>query len=278
MLSEVFSAVFSKKFFSKYLYLVIPSLVVSVITSIPVVFLLIPSYHISYNPNPPRSGISIFYWVVYQIISLILNSYFMIPMIELSRQVRNGENIDFHAAFIKKWKKMFSILGASLVLALFVAGFIVLMVVIFALSPLVGIIAAIVIFILLAYVLVKWYFYQFAIVVDDARAIDSLKKSWNLTKGYWWSIFGTFLVLCLVVALIFIVPVAIVSVVLIARAFSSVPNAAATQFSQAFMAPFMTMMLVASGLMTPLLIYGLLEAYYVMKASPKTSASALSVA
>jgi hypothetical protein len=49
------------------------------------------------------------------------------------------------------------------------------------------------------YLSVRLGFYMSAIVIDDASVISSLKKSWKITKGNWWRIFGMYLLLGIVV-------------------------------------------------------------------------------
>lgn len=45
------------------------------------------------------------------------------------------------------------------------------------------------------FLLVKLFFYEFAILIDNAGVRDSLKKSWRVTKGNWWRIFGLLLLM-----------------------------------------------------------------------------------
>ena len=44
------------------------------------------------------------------------------------------------------------------------------------------------------FLVIKLLFYGYAILLDGNSAIDSLKKSWNITKGNWWRIFVIVLV------------------------------------------------------------------------------------
>jgi len=55
--------------------------------------------------------------------------------------------------------------------------------------------------ILTIFMVIKLLFYGYAILVDGNSAIDSLKKSWNITKGNWWRIF--------VIVLVFGIPMGI---------------------------------------------------------------------
>lgn len=45
------------------------------------------------------------------------------------------------------------------------------------------------------FLLVKLFFYEFAILIDNAGVKDSLKKSWRITKGSWWNIFALLLLM-----------------------------------------------------------------------------------
>jgi uncharacterized membrane protein YhdT len=52
---------------------------------------------------------------------------------------------------------------------------------------------------------VKFVFVIYLILLNNEKIIDSFKKSWQITKGHWWGIFGLFA--------IFMIPISILSIV-----------------------------------------------------------------
>jgi hypothetical protein len=44
------------------------------------------------------------------------------------------------------------------------------------------------------YLLVRLYFYDFAILIDNEKACNSLRRSWKIMKGKWWDVFALFVV------------------------------------------------------------------------------------
>lgn len=52
------------------------------------------------------------------------------------------------------------------------------------------------------YFSVRLTFFRYAVAVDGQRAVAAIKASWQLTRGRWWSLFGTFLLLGLVLLVI----------------------------------------------------------------------------
>ena len=50
------------------------------------------------------------------------------------------------------------------------------------------------------YLLTRWFFFQQAIVLEDARAGASLKRSGDLVAGSWWRVFGITLVIMIISA------------------------------------------------------------------------------
>jgi hypothetical protein len=60
------------------------------------------------------------------------------------------------------------------------------------------------------FLVVKLFFYEFAILLDNMGVKSSLKKSWHITKGNWWNIFAFLLLMCLAY-----IPLAIIDVVVL---------------------------------------------------------------
>ncbi len=49
------------------------------------------------------------------------------------------------------------------------------------------------------FIAIKLAFYEFAIMIDNARIVESLKKSWKVTRSNWWRVFGLMLVMGLAI-------------------------------------------------------------------------------
>jgi len=56
--------------------------------------------------------------------------------------------------------------------------------------------------VLIIYLYLALLLYAPAIMVEGASAVDSLGRSWNLTKGHKWSLFGASLVIGIIAALL----------------------------------------------------------------------------
>lgn len=61
------------------------------------------------------------------------------------------------------------------------------------------------------YFTVRLTFFRYAVAVDGERAVASLKASWRLTRGRWWSLFGTFFLLGLVLMILAMVAALLVA-------------------------------------------------------------------
>jgi hypothetical protein len=84
------------------------------------------------------------------------------------------------------------------------------------------------------FIYVKLYFVTSAVVIEDARG-SALSRSWNLTKGRWWPIFGTLILASIIAGIasaILTIPAAIISATdtgdTMAWLFSAVLNSAAS--------------------------------------------------
>jgi hypothetical protein len=76
-------------------------------------------------------------------------------------------------------------------------------------------IGSIVFGVLYAFVYVRILFTSQAVIAENKGPIEAIKRSWNLTKGYWWRTFGIFLLVALLVFLIQLVPSSILSAIFI---------------------------------------------------------------
>lgn len=70
-------------------------------------------------------------------------------------------------------------------------------------------VGSIVFLVLYAFVSVRILFTSQAVIAENKGPIEAIKRSWNLTQGYWWRTFGIFLLIGLLAALITSVPSAI---------------------------------------------------------------------
>ena len=49
---------------------------------------------------------------------------------------------------------------------------------------------------------IRLLFYPYAIILDNSKAVDSLKRSWRITKGRWWKTFGISFLIGLITLLV----------------------------------------------------------------------------
>lgn len=72
------------------------------------------------------------------------------------------------------------------------------------------------------FLIVKFAFVAYFILLSNEKIIDSFRKSWQITKGNWWEVFG--------LNLMFIIPVVILSIIANIIAIISVPIALVLDF------------------------------------------------
>lgn len=121
-----------------------------------------------------------------------------------------------------------------------------------------------------AYFTVRLTFFRYAVAVDGERAVASLKTSWRLTRGKWWSLFGTFLLLGLVLAIL-----GLVASFAVALPFSLLSGGGSVLgiliFGLAFAVAFQVLWYLFG---VPALFYGGLVAYQELKRLAPPAASA----
>ncbi len=62
-----------------------------------------------------------------------------------------------------------------------------------------GFLLGVIAIVFITWLSVRWLFASVVILFEDKRVIESLKASWQLTKGRWWSTFGKYFVISLIV-------------------------------------------------------------------------------
>lgn len=55
------------------------------------------------------------------------------------------------------------------------------------------------------YLIVRWFFAYYAIMIEDRSALDALRRSWQLTRGRWWMTFKGLVIIPLPVVGLFII-------------------------------------------------------------------------
>jgi MFS family permease len=159
----------------------------------------------------------VLFGLVLAIVGSILGSIVGGGMTEYSVRRLRGEATTLEKALRRGWQKFPSILGANLPLGLlfFAVIFIPLLLLLpLALvgptfdpsSALASICGALAIFvvggIIAIYIGVAMSLYAPAIMMEDANAVGGLSRSWRLTKGHWWSIFGALLAVTILAGII----------------------------------------------------------------------------
>jgi hypothetical protein len=92
--------------------------------------------------------------------------------------------------------------------------------ILYSLIVIVGIIALIIPGVFLS---IKFAFITYFILLNNEKIIDSFKKSWQITEGNWWEVFG--------LLLIFMIPIMILSMIASGVALISIPITLAIDFA-----------------------------------------------
>jgi len=175
-------------------------------------------------PGSPPSGLpaaAIGYVLLFAVISFlagaILNSSVIGGVTEYAVRRYRGESITLERALRRGLDRFLSILGANLLITLLVLGlvFVPLLLIISpflaggTINPATAVGAFCGGFVLLAigglialYVGIALSLYAPAIMMENANATDGLMRSWRLTKRHWWSLFGAFLVIGILAAIV----------------------------------------------------------------------------
>jgi len=120
------------------------------------------------------------FYIPMMIIISLINIFLSAVVILLAFEGRKRKKVSLNRATKKAAKKYLSLLGATILVALAVFA---------------GTIAFIIPGIYLA---VKLMFSSYAILIDNKKATDSLKKSWEITKGRWWEVFALLLIIFII--------------------------------------------------------------------------------
>ncbi len=154
-------------------------------------------------------GAFVAYELLVALVSWFFGSIAIGSMTDFSVRRYRGEKVRLGESFSRGFQRLPSVLGANFLVTLATTGAIVLPLFValmgvlsFATSPgvAVGVLCGFVValpflLVLILYLLLSLFLYGPAIMVEGAAAVDSLQRSWTLTKGYKWSIFGTALIL-----------------------------------------------------------------------------------
>lgn len=214
----------------------------------------------------------------------LLYLYAEVVLIDLARRIRGGEPASLVSAFTGKLRPWLNRLLASLLVMGVAAGVIAAVVLAGLRQPAVFLLFIPLLF-LGAWAGLKISFYPYAIVLDGEGAVGALRKSWRLTSGYWWSLFGTFLLLGIVLGIL----------VSMAAAAAAVPLSLAVDFSRFLPLPSEILRSPVFGMgfgfffwylaytlanlaltflfLMPMDRYARVAAYEVMKSDPRSSAA-----
>lgn len=154
---------------------------------VPVALLALPSVVIAMLvANSPLAGIiNILYGIL---VAPILGG----AMIILINRCLTGQTIDLGESLAMAWRKAGPLILTALLLFVILVPALLLLVI-----P--GL-----------YLAVRLFATQYAVVLEHKSPTEALSASWELTKGRWWSIFGTLIV----IGLAFMVPFVLVSALL----------------------------------------------------------------
>jgi hypothetical protein len=154
------------------------------------------------------------------IVGVILNSIVAGGMTEYAVRRYRGEQIDVQTGLRRGLERFLSILGAGILLELLVVAVIILPLVILvpiaivgggtdpgaAIAAICGALLALIVGGLIAlYVYIGMSLYAPAIMMENQTAIGGLSRSWQVTKGSRWSLFGAILVTAILTAIIGVV-------------------------------------------------------------------------
>lgn len=169
-------------------------------------------------PSTASLAAYVAYEVVVAIISWVITSAVVGGVVDFSVRSYRGENVRLTESLSRGLQRVLSIMGANLLVTLITVG----VIIVWAAALVLGVvslattggaaggIAAVcgalialpfVLFFVL-YLVIALCLFAPAIMMEGAHAVDSLGRSWHLTRGHKWSIFGAGLVLFILVAIV----------------------------------------------------------------------------
>ena len=173
------------------------------------------------TPTNVDLGMLLLWEVAAAILAWILTSAVVGGVTDFAVRRHRGESVRIMDSLTRGFHRFLSILGANLLVGLIIVALVLVpftLIVAGALAATTGSVASLalicggvvalpVLGVFAIYVAIALSLYAPAIMVEGAHAVDSLGRSWNLTKGHKWSIFAAGLVL----GLIYIVIVWVIS-------------------------------------------------------------------
>ncbi len=162
---------------------------------------------ISPSTLPSTTDIALFlaFEVVIALVGWMLTSAVVGGVTDLAVRRHRGENVRIMDSLNRGFQRLLSVLGANLLVTLVTAGVFLLWAALLllgvfafatggptpaAIGLLCGLLALLpFVFLLVIYLVLALSLYAPAIMMEGAHAVDSLGRSWSLTRGHKWSIF-----------------------------------------------------------------------------------------
>lgn len=190
-------------------------------------------------------GLIVLYGIANFVVSVILTSVVTGAMTEYAVRRHRGESVSVEQALRRGLERFLSILGANLLLGLMLFGLVTLPLILILVALWAGVSAGagalvllcggLILFVVLGVVAIFLYvslvLYAPAIMMENANAVGGLSRSWRITRGNRWSLFGAILVTSLLAGVISVaisVPLSLTSLVgdPIVSAFASIVSSA----------------------------------------------------
>ncbi len=170
--------------------------------------------------TPTVSDLAAFaaYEVVVGIISWVVGSLVLGGVVDFSIRRYRCETVRIQDSLSRGFQRVLSIMGANLLVTVITLGVVILWLVVLLLGAVsliaaggVGggvlavcgaLIALPFVLVIVLYIDIALSLYAPAIMSEGAHAVDSLGRSWNLTKGHKWSLFGAGLVLGIIILVV----------------------------------------------------------------------------
>jgi hypothetical protein len=166
----------------------------------------------------PPTGLDLAAFVGYEfvviVIGLVLGSVVLGGVTDFSVRAYRGERVRLQDSLMRGVQRFLSVLGANLLVTLITVGVIFVPIILLFTVVLGGFSAASIallcgaalafpfLAVLILYIYLALLLYAPVIMVEGAHAVDSLGRSWNLTKGHKWSLFGATLVIGIIAGLL----------------------------------------------------------------------------
>jgi hypothetical protein len=146
-------------------------------------------------------------------LSVIFQNLASLALIVAVSNANLGRDFTIRLAYTKGTKKFWPLIVSNIMIGLVIFLPIIIVILFLAFAYPLGVILLLALLAALVFLSIRWSLSASTIVLEDIGALDSLYRSWELTQGFFWRVFGTSFLATLLALLLTMLPDFFVDVV-----------------------------------------------------------------